>query len=168
MKAFKLSLILAVTAILPGCKVADVHEGAGGGVRVRDSRVPQAGIRYNTVVILDKSLENWNGKVFDPPLLEYFWPQEKKKRSKIAVESTNSRRTETGTLEAWAILRNRTDHDLQLEGRTQFFDADKAPAENPTAWQRIFLPPQSVATYKDSSTKIDGIGYYYVEIREGR
>ena len=163
-----LFVCLIAASLVSGCKVVDVQEGAGAGVRVTDERALQAGIRYNTVVILDKSLEKWNGRVFDPPALKYFYPDDKRKRSKIAVESTNSRRTETGTLEVWAILRNRTDQPLQLEGRTQFFDVDKAPAEDPTAWQRVFLPPQAVATYKESSTKVNGIGFYYVEIREGR
>lgn len=160
------SCLLAVA--VAGCTVTDVREGAGGGVRVDDPRAPQAGIRYNTVVIIDKSLENWDGKVFDPEFVGYFWPQEKHKRSKIAVESTDSRRTPTGTLEVWAVLRNRTDFPLQIEGRTQFFDAAKAPAEGPTAWQRVYLPPQSVATYRELSTKVNEINYYYVEIREGR
>lgn len=168
MKNLYIMFCCLVISLLMGCRVMDAPEGAGPGVRVDDPRAPQAGIRYNTVVILDKSLEDWNGKVFDPPLLEYLWPQEPEKRSKIAVESTNSRRTETGTLEAWAILRNRTDYPLQIEGRTQFFDAEKAPAEAASAWQRVFIPPQGVATYKELSTKIQGISYYYIEIREGR
>jgi hypothetical protein len=160
---------LCALAMVAGC-TTDVREGAAPGVQVRDSRAPQAGIRYNTVVIVDKSLQNWDGKVFDPPWAEAIsaGPKEENKRSKIAVESTNSRRTATGTLEVWAILRNRTDFPLQIEGRTQFFDEAKAPAEGPTAWKRLFLPPQSVATYREYSTKVEGIGFYYVEIREGR
>ena len=158
------------TLVLVGGCTTDVREGAAPGVRVQDSSAPQAGIRYNTVVIVDKSLQNWDGKVFDPPWLEAIssGPKEENKRSKIAVESTNSRRTATGTLEVWAILRNRTDFPLQIEGRTQFFDAAKAPAEGPTAWKRVSLPPQSVATYKEYSTNVEGISYYYIEVREGR
>jgi len=150
-----------------GCSL-NVPEGPAPGVRVRDPRAPQAGIRYNTVAIIDKSLENWDGRVFDPSFIEYLWPQQPHKRSKIAVESTNSRRTPTGTLEAWAILRNRTDYALQIEGRIHFFDADRVPVEPPTAWQRVYLPPQSVDTYKECSTKSSEVTYYYIEIREGR
>ena len=84
------------------------------------------------------------------------------------MESTNGRRTPTGTIEVWAVLRNRTDSPLQIEGRAQFFDADRAPAEGPTAWQRVFLPPNGVATYKEASTKVLQIAHYYIEIREGR
>lgn len=148
-----------------GCTTVDVREGAGPGVRV-----PEVGIRYNSVGIIDKSLENWDGKVFDPPWSSIFslGPKEHNKRSKIAVESTGSRRSATGTLEVWAVLRNRTDFPLQIEGRSQFFDASKVPAEKPSAWQRVMLPPQGVATYREFSTKIQEVSYYYIEIREGR
>ena len=163
-------VILTALVLCAGCQT-QVYEGAGPGVRVDDPRAPQAGIRYNTVVIVDKSLENWDGKLYDPEwssIFDPFGPKDKTKRAKIAVEKTNSRRSPTGTLEVWAVLRNRTDYPLQIEGRTQFFDNDKAPSEGPTAWQRVYLPPQSVATYKEFSTKIQNINYYYVEIREGR
>lgn len=146
----------------------DVPEGAAPGVRVQNDRAPQAGIRYNTVVIVDKSLANWNGKLFDPPVLGYIWPQEKGKRSKLAVESTDARRTATRTLEVWAVLRNRTDFPMQIEGRTHFFDDNKVPVERPTAWQRVYLPPQGVDSYWERSTRTDEVTYYYIELREGR
>lgn len=116
------------------------REGARPGVRVKD---PNVGIHYNSVGILDKSL-------------------------KIAVESSNSKRSPTGTLKVWAVLRNRTDKPMQVEGRTQFFDGDKVPVEDPTAWKRIFLSPQSIGTYSEYSTNVKEVGYYYIEIREGR
>lgn len=160
---------LAAALIAAGC-VVSVHEGAAPGVRVQDSRAPQAGIRLNTVNIIDKSLQKWDGDKRDPKWLALLKnnPEEAKKYSKIAVEATNARRTPTGTVEVWATLRNRTDYPLQIEGRAQFFDSSQAPVEGPTAWQRVHLPPNSVATYKESSVKVMEIGYYYIEIREGR
>lgn len=157
--------IAAVALLASGCSTVDVQEGAAPGVRV-----PEVGIRYNSVGIIDKSLQDWDGPVFDPPWSSMFagGRKERDKKSKIAVESTDTKRTPTGTLEVWTVLRNRTDHPLQIEGRTTFFDAGKAPAEKPTAWQRVMLPPQSVATYRDYSTKTDDVSYYYIEIREGR
>lgn len=167
---FRLLLVcVGATWLAAGC-VVSVHEGAAPGVRVEDSRAPQAGIRLNTVNIIDKALQKWDGDERDPKWLALLKnnPDEAKKYSKIAVEATNARRTPTGTVEVWATLRNRTDHPLQIEGRAQFFDSTQAPVEGPTAWQRVFLPPNSVATYKESSTKVMEIGYYYIEIREGR
>ena len=157
--------IATLGGMTSGCSTVDIREGAAPGVRV-----PERGIRLNTVVILDESLQKWDGKVFDPPWSKIFRfsSEEKRKYGKIAVEATNSRRTETGTLEAWATLRNRTSFPLQIEARTHFFDKTRAPLEGPTAWQRVHLAPKSVASYKERSTRVEGIGYYYIEVREGR
>ena len=143
-----LALLLAVS--LAGCKTVAPTEGAAPGVKVNDPNAPYATIRMNTVNIIDKSLQVGAA-------------------GKIAVEQTNARRTATNTLEVFAVLRNRTDYPLQVEGSTQFFDANQAPVEGPTAWQRVHLPPNGVATYKEMSLRNDSsIAYYYVEIREGR
>lgn len=142
------------------------REGAAPGIHVDDPSQPYAKIRYNSVGIIDKSLQDWSY----PQKKFLFWRVEEDRRNvgKIAVESTNSRRTPTGTLEAWAIIRNRTNHPLQIEGRTTFFDREQVPCEQPTAWQRLFLQPNSVVTYKEFSTKVHTVNYYYIEIREGR
>lgn len=120
-------------------------------------------VRMNSVAVLDDSLQRWY--VYQDTLTGV---REHGKVGKIAVEATNTRRTATGTLEAWAMLRNRTDHDLQIQGRVHFFDTQKAPLEGPTAWKRIYLPANAVATYKESSVTVHNIGYYYIEVREGR
>jgi hypothetical protein len=127
-------------------------EGATPGMAVRSPKLPDAGIHLNQVVFTDKTLQRWSRLG---------------KKSKIAVESHNARRTPSGTIEVWAVLRNRTDFDQQVEGRVQFFDADRAPAEGPSAWQRVHLPANGVATYREFSTKIFDIPYYYVELKEG-
>lgn len=162
------TLLFCSGFILLGCQeeLAKKREGAAPGIRVDDPRQPYAKIRYNSVGILDKSLQDWSYR----PKKFLFWEVEESERNigKIAVESTNSRRTQTGTLEVWTVIRNRTNHPLQIEGRTTFFDRDKVPCEEPSAWQRVFLQPNSVATYKDSSTKVHEVNYYYIEIREGR
>lgn len=162
--------VLGGALCVSGCSSAYVPEGAAPGVRVNSPQAPYARVRMNTVNIIDKSLQRWDVTTHRP-----FWAQifgggrkEKDKYGKIAVESNNARRTPTGTLEVWAVLRNRTDYALQVEGRTQFFDSSEAPVEGPTAWQRVHLPPNSVGNYKEYSTAIEGISYYYVEIREGR
>jgi len=148
-------------------RISLTREGPAPGMRVEDPRQPYAGIQYNSVVILDKSLQDmsYNNKKF------LFWQtkeEDKRNVGKIAIESTNSRRTPTGTLEVWAVIRNRTNYPLQIEGRTTYFDKDKVPCEEPTAWQRLFLQPNSVNTYKELSIKINEVNYYYIEIREGK
>lgn len=156
--------LLAIAGLsLAGCQT-NLREGAAPPIRV--TQVPA--VRYNSVGIVDKSLEDWNGRTFDPSWVEYLWPQEKQKRSKIAVEATNSRRTPTGTLEVWAMVRNRTDRNLQIEGRVHFYDGEHVECEPVSAWRRLHLPPQAVDTYREASTRIHEVAYYYIEIREGR
>lgn len=141
--------------MLTGCTSTTIREGAAPAVRVQNEEIPSAGIRFNTVNIIDDNLANWQGKA-------------EKRWSKIAVESTNSRRTATGTLEAWGVLRNRTDYPLQIEGRTTFFDQYQVPVEKETSWKRVILPPNGVAAYKEFSTQTNDVAFYYIEIREGR
>lgn len=157
----KLIFFIGMVSTL-GCSTVALNEGPAPGVKVKTPSGEDI-LRMNSVAILDKSLQKWY--VYENSLTG---PREYGKVGKIAVESTGTRRSQTGTIEAWALLRNRTDYMLQVEGRVQFFDAAKAPVEGPTAWQRVILPPNSVSTFKEFSTNVMDIGYYYIEIREGR
>ncbi|MEW6261558.1 MAG: hypothetical protein AB1641_00645 [Thermodesulfobacteriota bacterium] len=114
--------------------------GCAGGEVVKGPGVP-----LNTVTFLDTGLDQ-----------------------KVGLQSTDSRRSPSDTVEVWAVIKNKTGSPLKLEGRVQFFDRQKAPAEGPTAWQKLFLPPSGLATYREFSTKVMEVGYYYIEIREGR
>jgi hypothetical protein len=137
------SLCLFALALLSACKSEYVVPE--GPVQAQTVPHPLAQAKLNNVGFLDPSFKN-----------------------KIAVERQGARRTESGTLEVWVTIRNRTDHPHQVEGRVQFFDADQAPTEGPSAWKRVHLPPNGTQTWKEFSTQVDGIEYYYVEMREGR
>ena len=73
----------------------------------------------------------------------------------------------TDTLEIWSVMKNHTDHDLQVEGRTMFFDRDEVPLDDQTAWKRMYIPANSFATYREYSISPEA-AFYIVEIREGR
>jgi len=88
--------------------------------------------------------------------------------NKVMVQSTNARRTPTGTVEVWARLVNCTDYPLQVEGRTHFLDESQAPVEDVTAWHRVMLSPRSLGVYTEQSTNADDVRYYYMEVREGK
>lgn len=126
-----------------------IDEGASPGIRVDDSRAPNATIHFDRVVILDDALQSSRG-------------------GKIAIESQGARRTPTGTVEAFAVIRNRTDYPQQIEARVQFFDADKVPVEGPTAWHRVYLEANSVGSYREASTRVHDVAHFLIEIREGR
>jgi len=87
--------------------------------------------------------------------------------NKIMVQAASARRTPTGTVEVWSRLTNCTDFPLQVEARTQFFDTQQAPSENPTAWKRLYLSPKTFNTYTSSSVNTTGVDYYLIELREG-
>ena len=161
--SYKKLVCIAAMVVLAGCTTTIVSEGPAPGMKVESPSPYSAGVRMNAVAILDKSLQRWY--IFENTMTGSI---ERGKKGKIAVESTGARRSPTGTLEAWTLLRNRTDYPLQVEGRVQFFDANKAPLEGPTSWQRIMLPANSVSSYSEFSTKVHDIAYYYIEIREGR
>lgn len=146
-------------AAVTGCSSTQIYEGPAPGIRVEHPGAPNAGIRYNSVAILDRNLQT-----------SYIYENGEPDHGhvgKIAVEGAGVRRSPTGTLEAWAMLRNRTNYPLQLEGRVIFFDKGKAPLEGPTSWQRVFMPPNSVNTFKEFSTNVMDVGYFYIELREG-
>lgn len=143
--------------ILPfvGCTHVDYPEGAARGIRTTADVGVGHAQTLNAVLILDESLQVWED-------------QGKERGGKIAVEATNARRTPTNTVEAWAIFRNRTDFPLQLEARVSFFDETQAPLEGPSAWQRVFLPPNGSAEYRESSVDSTRVAHYRIEVREGR
>jgi len=146
------AVMAAGVMLLQGCESDPmiIGEGAAPAVRVDDPQAPFANPMMNTVVILDPALQRINGP------------------GKITVESSGAKRTPSGTLEVWALIRNRTNHPLQIEGRTNFFDASRAPVDLATAWKRLYLPPLGIETYRAQSTLVYEIQYYMVELREGR
>ena len=139
---------LGMLSLLASTGCQTVREGAEPGIRVQDSRAPNAGIHMNSVAILDESL------------------QSPTQGGKISVEQVKTRRTGTGTLEVMALLRNRTDFPLQIEARTHFFDGTEYPVEPPSGWTRIHLPGKSVNYYKAYSTHVEDVANFYVEVRE--
>ena len=147
MGSFGRLAVLAVAAFT--VSACSIDEGASPGVRIDDARAPNATVQYDRVVILDDSLQGRRG-------------------GKIAIESHGARRTPSGTVEAFAVIRNRTDYPLQIEARVQFFDMDKVPVEGPTAWQRVYLEANSVNSYREASTRVHDVAHFLVEIREGR
>lgn len=86
---------------------------------------------------------------------------------KISLQKAGSRRTSTNNLEIWSVLKNHTDHDLQVQARAMFFDADEVPVDDQTAWKRIYISANSFATYREFSIS-PLAAFYIVELREGK
>lgn len=159
-------MILFAGLFFVGCATTDPC------VNILQEKPLEPGIKMNSVTILDSSLyyemigaTYCNGvQIAANPAVT----QNPVARYKVTVEQTESRRTATGTMEVLSILRNHTNYPLQIEGRTQFFDRNKSPVEDMSPWQRVQLPPKSIGTYKNVSTKRDEVEFFTIEIREGR
>ena len=87
--------------------------------------------------------------------------------NKVLVQSTRAVRRDNGLLEARGRLVNCTDHTLQIEARTIFYDASDLETDAPTAWQRFSLWRHAV-----QSVAVVGLDQraarYLLEIRECR
>lgn len=114
-----------------------------------------APMEYNTVVFTDYDLSRtWNEGIMGSG-----------QTYRLSVENHGRRRTETGTTEVFAVLRNHTDYDYRIEARTQFFDEDGVPVDARPTWQRSTIPANSVSAYKTLSTGTQPL-QYRVEVRE--
>ena len=148
MKHFLTIATVMLTALLVTSCGKNYSEGPQQSIRVDDDNAPNARLNLDSVVILDKSLQD-------------------ARSSRIAVERHGARTSPTGTLEAFAVVRNRTDHAQQLEFRATFFDSDGVPIEGPSGWRRIFFDSNMIQGYNEFSTKPNS-QHYYIEIREAR
>lgn len=80
----------------------------------------------------------------------------------VGVQQTGAKRTATNTLEVYAVFRNRTERDVSIQVRTQYFGTGSEPYEGPFEWQSVFLPPNSIQTYRTYSRGTEA-SYYYIE-----
>lgn len=140
MKKYSIAILLLASLVMFGCTRNLVNEGSFDPVKVDTAK-----IRYNSVSILDESISK-----------------------KLSVNQTGSARTETGTLQVWAIFVNRTDYPQSIEARVQFFDVQKVPINKASSWRRMHLSPTASETYKETSLQREKVAYYHIEVREAR
>lgn len=135
-----LSTILVAVAAIQGC-ASGPSEGPQPAMRVARQKTP---IRYNNVVFLDRGLHD-----------------------RIEVQRSDARRSPTNTVEVLVMFRNRTDYPQQIECRTQYYDSSGVPLDEPSAWKRVMLEPNTILQWTDQSLS-PLASFYYVEVREGR
>jgi hypothetical protein len=88
--------------------------------------------------------------------------------NKLFVRQVRAQRTATGTVAVAATVVNCTDYPLNIEARTQFFDAGQATSEPISAWKRVHLQPRTYNEYRESSIGTATAQYYLVEVKEVR
>ena len=84
----------------------------------------------------------------------------------VTVERTSAGRNAANGLTVVAMLRNRSDGQMKLSARTQFFGSSKQIIES-TAWTHLFLDRRGLGSYETSATN-PSAAYYHIEIAYGR
>lgn len=153
MKALSLLAMAGAVSLLSACASTDKYIGIHPVQRT-------ASTEMNSIVFVDHAL---NRTVITKSVLG----ERSRTTIKVDVESSGIRQTATGNTEVWAVLRNRTDYDLQVEGMTSFYDAGNAPLDDRSSWKRVYIPANSTALYKEVSVDQQA-KYFVVELREGR
>ncbi|MDN3517247.1 hypothetical protein QWY84_06480 [Aquisalimonas lutea] len=114
-------------------------------------------VEYNSVVFTDYNLQrSWSDGLLGEG-----------GRYRLSVERHGQRRTETGTTEVFAVIRNHTDADYTLEARTHFVDRDGVPTDADAVWKRFTASANSLTAYREYSTSDQPL-QYRVEVRELR
>ena len=156
-KKFRIIISIMIVLITAGCQRTVIREGSTPGLRVRDATMAQAGIRLNSVNIVDPNLQERTTKIFGQNLKMF--SENADYIGKIAIENHGGKRTPTGTMRIYVVMRNRTEYPQQVECRALFFDQNEIPVEGPTSWQRIHLGQNGIGTCNLLSAKID-TAYY--------
>jgi uncharacterized protein YcfL len=152
----KYFIAIFISILFIGC--GQIPEGATYGQKVMKEDGTSL-FKLNSVAILDKNLQRWEyvNNIVTPD-----------KMSKIAIENYGIKTLETGNVQVFSTIRNRTDYPLQLSIRSQFYDDNKVSTENPTSWKRVFVPKNSLVTYKEQSISIGNVSNFLIEIKEGQ
>lgn len=82
----------------------------------------------------------------------------------VSVQALFAARTEAGTVQVSARLVSCLDRPLLLRARTAFLHKSTAPAEAPSAWQPVHLPPRATTLYAESSLGRDEVALYLIEL----
>ncbi|SFV20763.1 hypothetical protein [Pseudidiomarina donghaiensis] len=114
----------------------------------------------NTIVFIDHNLNRTD-------ITKTIFGEKVSNTVKVTLDRSGMSNTATGQLEVWTMIRNRTDYDLQIEGKALFFDANQAPLMDESMWRRVYVPANGTAIYKETSLN-SRAEYFLVELREGR
>ena len=158
-QSLKIALAAASTMLIAACASQDPQinpNNYGGSHPVQRTMA----MGMDTIVFIDHELNRTD-------IRKSFTGDQLIDTVKLTVESSGVRRSATGTLEVWAVLRNRTDYDLQAEGKTQFYDNGQAPLTDQSAWKRVYIPANGTSVYRESSLN-QLAEHFIVEVREGR
>jgi hypothetical protein len=154
------SILLALLCVC--CLALSVVEQSYAEERIHTNRADQvtAPVGMNEVVYVEHGLNR--------TYTTKKWLQKSRlKAINISLEKSFIQQNEAGYKQVMSLFRNHTDFDYVLEVRTHFFDASEFPSDTVSKWQRIFVPANSIQTYKVMS--IDKTTTYFrTEVRSAK
>ena len=151
----KLALVTALVLTLAACGTT-TQNGYTGANPVQRTTTNE----LNTIVFIDHNLNRTD-------ITKSIFGEKVSNTVKVTLDRSGMSNTATGQLEVWTMIRNRTDYDLQIEGKALFFDANQAPLMDESMWRRVYVPANGTAIYKETSLNSQA-EYFLVELREGR
>ena len=77
----------------------------------------------------------------------------------MAVQNLYAARTATGTVQLNVRFVSCLDVPASVLVRTSFMRTDTSPAEAPTPWKLVHLPPRATALYSELSASLDATTY---------
>ncbi len=142
-------LIILATASLLTAGLAGCATAPEGGVRIDQ----QNNIRpeLNSVRVIDGTLARYVGAKF-------------KVDSLLDTEGAYVSTGPTGFKKITVQIRNKTNVALPLQVRASWYDQNGVPTDQAQSWTSIFVQPNAMATFEQSSARLTS-AQYYVEIR---
>ncbi|GGJ79378.1 hypothetical protein GCM10007426_05670 [Alloalcanivorax dieselolei] len=140
---------MGLLSLMGGC------QSPGMSKKELSQRLEEPG--FNTVVFADYDLNrNFSEGLFGPD-----------KVLRLSSAGHGIGHTDTGTSEVWLELRNHTDHNYVVEARTRFFSQQGIPVDAKPVWQRLPVPANSSAVYREKSVGTERL-QYRIEVRQAR
>ena len=84
--------------------------------------------------------------------------------SNISVGNSGGRRSPTGTLEVFAILKNKSGRPVSFEARARFFEENGMPLDEDSAFERVSISPRGTGTFRALSMT-PAARHYVIEVR---
>lgn len=134
----------------------------GAALSACETPAPEGGVRIDNQNDVRPTLNTV--RVIDATLARYKNLSKTKVDSLLDVEGAYLSETATGFKKITVQIRNKTDVAIPIEVRASWYDTAGIPTDAAQSWTRLFVQPQAMVTFEQSSTRLNS-AQYYVEVR---
>lgn len=143
-----LAIACAAAALAAGLSACETTPPEGG---VRIDQQNNIRPELNSVRVIDGTLARYVGAKF-------------KVDSLLDTEGAYVSTGPTGFKKITVQIRNKTNVALPLQARASWYDAAGVPTDGAQSWTSLFVQPNAMVTFEQSSARLNS-AQYYVEIR---